>query len=715
MTAKKIRYIKQQDQKDCGVTCIQMILGYYDSNIPLHILREYSSTDREGVSALGLKRCFEQLNFDCTILQADNRLWEHPDIHFPLIANVVINDSLYHYVVVHGKNGNNLLIADPSREKYQCSIEEFSTIWTGKVILAEPNEKYQPHTERIGGIWSFLPLILKQKGNILKVIVASAIVTLLSIIGSYYFQSLIDNTIPSYNFNLLNILSIALIFSYFLRSILNYFKDNILVILGQEMNREIIGEYFAHVLRLPLNFFTTRTSGDVMSRLLDGSRIIDALASASLVIILDVTMFLAVGLALFLQNHFLFFISTLSLPIYLMTIIFFAKKLEKANENVMQTAAEMNSDVIEALNGIETIKSFQSEEFAYLKTNQRLLNFINKSQKVAQLDVAQTTLKNLTDLLVSALVIWIGATLVLKNQLTLGELITFNSLLTFFTTPLQSIVNLQYKLQEADVAGKRLNEVLLIPQEEANDTDINLKEWNHDILVSNLNYSYNLKNFVLEGVNVHFTKNSRVAVVGLSGSGKSTLAKLLVKFYKTSTDSIKYDGIPITNITHESIRNIVTYVPQETFLFNGTIQDNLTLGRTVEQSKLEEACATAQILEFIQNQSLGFNTLIEEGGANLSGGQKKRLALARALLTDAKVFIFDEVTGGMDAILEKKIVDNLLSLENRTMIFITHSLPLSKRCDNIFVLDKGKVVESGTFEELSNSPTMYNEMWENVY
>ena len=710
-----MKLIKQQDRIDCGATCIQMILKHYDSNISLHILREYSSTDREGASALGLKRCLEQLNFDCTILQANDNLWEHPDIHFPLIANVIIDNSSYHYVVIYNRIKDKLLVADPAKGKYQCSIEEFSTIWTGKVILAEPNEKYQPHTERIGGIWSFLPLILKQKLNIFKVVVASAIVTVLSILGSYYFQSLIDTTIPSYNFNLLNILSTALVSSYFLRSILNYFKDNVLVVLGQKMNREIIGKYFAHILRLPMNFFTTRTSGDVMSRLLDGSRIIDALASASLVIILDVTMFLAVGVALFLQNRFLFFISILSLPIYLAIIIFFAKKLEDSNEKVMQAAAEMNSHVIESLNGIETIKSFQSEEFVYSKTSRRLLNFINKSQKVAQLDVAQYTIKNLTDLLVSALVIWIGASLVLKNQLTLGELITFNSLLTYFTTPLQSIVNLQFKLQEADVAGKRLNEVLSIPQEESSDNSTILKELTHDIQVSNLNYSYNLKHFVLKDVSLQFKKNTKVAVVGLSGSGKSTLAKLLVKFYKTNTDSIKIDGLSITDISHESIRKVITYVPQETFLFNGTIQDNLTLGRVIDQNTIEEACSTAQILEFIQNQSLGFNTLIEEGGANLSGGQKKRLALARALLTDAQVFIFDEITGGMDAILEKKIVDNLLSLKNRTMIFITHSLPLSKRCDNIIVLDKGRVVESGTFEELSNSATMYNEMWENVY
>lgn len=710
-----MKFFKQQNQMDCGVACVQMILNHYGTNIPLYVLRELSSTDREGVSALGLKKCLEQLDFDCSVLQADNRIWKHPDIVYPLIANVITEDSRYHFVIVYGNKENSLLIADPAMGKYQYSIDNFSSIWTGYVILAEPNENYQPHIQKTSGLWSFLPLILKQKSNVLKVILASATVTTLSIIGSYYFQSIIDNSIPSRNFNLINILSTTLICSYFLRSVLNFFKDNVLVTLGQAMNKEIIGEYIFHFLKLPMNFFSTRTSGDVISRLLDGSRIIDALASASLVIILDVTMFIAVGFALFFQNKNLFFISILSLPIYLLTISFFSKKLEKSNEDVMQAGSAINSEVIESLNGIESIKSFQSEEYIYLKTDKRLSVFITESKKLARIDIAQYTIKNLTDLLVSALVIWIGATLVLKNQLTLGELITFNSLLTFFTTPLQSIVNLQFKLQEADVAGKRLNEVLSIPQEESSDNYTTLKAFTHDIQVSNLNYSYNLKNFVLEDVNLQFKKNTKVAVVGLSGSGKSTLAKLLVKFYKTSTDSIKIDGLSITDISHESIRNIITYIPQETFLFNGTIQDNLTLGKTIGKNKLEKACSTAQILDFIQNLPLGFNTLVEEGGTNFSGGQKKRLVLARALLTDAQVFIFDEITSGMDAILEKKIVDNLLSLENRTMIFITHSLPLSKRCDNIIVLDKGKVIESGSFEELSNSATMYSEMWENVY
>ncbi|MEX2784491.1 peptide cleavage/export ABC transporter [Streptococcus sp. H49] len=714
---KRIRAIKQQEQMDCGVTCLQMLLDYYGSARPLYQLREMTGTDREGVSALGLKKGLEALGFDCLVLKADDRVWGHSELFYPLIANILTDKSALHYVVVYGKNGSDLLIADPAKGKYRQSIASFAEVWTGALILAQPNESYQAHVEQVGGLLSFLPLLLRFRKLVLQAVLASLAVTLLSIGGSYYFQEMIDNVLPQQNLSLINLLSISLVCSYIFRTLFEWIKDNLLLNLGQKLNLEIILAYFRHLIHLPAAFFSSRKSGDLISRFLDGSRIIDALASAALSLFLDVSMFIAVGFVLFIQNTSMFLITCLSLPVYLLTILFFSKWFEKASEKEMQASAVLNSDVIESLNGIETVKSYQSEDYIGSKIEKGLRDLMEKMKKADRLNNSQMALKTLTDLLTSALVVWLGAIYVLHQDIYLGELITYNALLTFFTTPLQNIVNLQVKLQEAQVASKRLNEVLAVETESSFPNQTAIEDLKQEITISDVTFSYNLKAPILQNVTLKIPRACKMALVGTSGSGKSTLAKLLVKFYEAQSGQIYYDNQPVTAISSDSLRKVITYVPQETFFFNGSIYDNLIFGqkRQISQSEIKAACAKAQILDYIQSLPLGFETMVEEGGANLSGGQKKRLSIARALLSEAQIYIFDEVTSGMDPFLEKTITEELLALKEKMIIFITHSLPLSKSCDSIAVLEDGQIVEIGSYRELWQKKGVYHKMWQTIY
>ncbi|MDB7367485.1 MULTISPECIES: peptide cleavage/export ABC transporter [Enterococcus] len=710
-------FISQLDEKDCGVACLAMILKHYKTEIPIHKLRELSGTDLDGTSAFGLKKTLEKLDFDCLAIQADNDLWKEKELPLPLIAHVIIDNKYPHYVVVYGIKDTELLIADPGRGKLKKSVIEFNKEWTGVVLIPTPKEIYQPTKEKIAGLTSFFPIIWKQKGLVFHIILASIFITLFNIGSSYYFQGLLDYFIPNQARSTLNIISIGLIVVYLFRVLFEYSRSYLLLILGQRMSISIMLSYFKHVLNLPMTFFATRKSGEILSRFLDANKIIDALASATLSVFLDVGMVLIVGITLLIQNHMLFFVTLASIPFYLVTILAFVKSYEKANQEEMNAGAMLNSSMIESLKGIETVKAYNGEEQVYQKVDTEFIKLMKKSFKTVTLDNAQQGLKHGIQLINSALILWAGSYYVMNGTISLGQLITYNALLVFFTDPLQNIINLQVKMQTAQVANKRLNEIFAISPEQKNRTEkrkYSTSTFQQGISIENLSFSYNMKAPTLKNIFCTIPPNSKIAWVGLSGSGKSTLAKLLVHFYEANEGSISYGKINGLDISHEELRNHVTYIPQESFFFSGTIFENLIFGLTKIPSfeQILEVCDAVQLTEFINQQTLRFDTVLEEGATNLSGGQRQRLAIARALLKDSPILILDEATSGIDTLLEHKIMDHLLNLEDKTIIFIAHHLSIAKSCDKIMVLHEGELVEEGTHESLRYNGGIYQKLWE---
>lgn len=391
----------------------------------------------------------------------------------------------------------------------------------------------------------------------------------------------------------------------------------------------------------------------------------------------------------------------------------FIRSYDKANTEEMSAGAEVNSSIIESLKGIETIKSYNGENHVYDRVDSEFVTLMKKSFKSVTLDNVQQSLKMVIELISSVLILWLGSSYVIDGKISLGQLITYNALLVFFTEPLQNIINLQVKMQKARVANKRLNEIMSISPEQRN-TNINISKniFSKDIKLDKVSFSYNMKLPVLRDVSLEIYSKSKVALVGVSGSGKSTLAKLLVKFYDPSEGNITYGDINCQDIENHKLRNHVTYVPQESFFFNGTIIDNLTFGLShqPEFEKILEACKAACLVDFINQQPLRFDSVLEEGGNNLSGGQKQRLAIARAILNDSEIIIFDEATSGLDTLLEKEILEYLIKLQDKTIIFIAHHLSIAKACDEIIVLDQGILVGRGTHEELSEKEGVYRRL-----
>lgn len=714
---KSFSYVQQQDEKDCGVACLAMILKYFKTEIPIHKLREFSGTDLEGTSAFGLKATMEKLDFDCLAIQAEKDIWQEKELPLPLIAHVVVDNSYMHYVVVYDVNGENLLIADPAKGKKKQTIEDFSKEWTGVLLLPTPKDCYTPSKEKVAGLSSFLPVIWQQKNLVFHIVLAAFFITLFGIGSSYYFQGILDYFIPNQAKSTLNVVSIGLIIVYLFRILFEYSRSYLLVILGQRMSMAIMLSYFKHVLSLPMNFFATRKSGEIISRFLDANKIIDALASATLSVFLDIGMVLLVGITLAVQNGTLFLVTVASLPFYLVAILAFVKSYEKANQEEMTAGATLNSSIIESLKGMETIKAYSGEEKVYNRVDQEFIKLMKKSFRTVTLDNVQQGLKHGIQLISSALILWVGSYYVMDGTITLGQLITYNALLVFFTDPLQNIINLQVKMQTAQVANKRLNEIFAIESEQANvagSHTISNDNFQQGIKIENLSFSYNMKEPTLKSISCFIPANSKIALVGVSGSGKSTLAKLLVNFYLPTEGTIQYGEINHLDIDYKQLRERVTYVPQESFFFSGTILENLTFGLSSLPTFEEvlKVCHAVQLSEFINQQPLRFETVLEEGGTNLSGGQRQRLAIARALLKDADILILDEATSGLDALLEHAILEYLLSLKDKTLLFIAHHLPIAKACDQILVLHEGHLVEQGSHDSLRFNQGMYQQLWE---
>ncbi|BDD39790.1 peptide cleavage/export ABC transporter ComA [Streptococcus ruminantium] len=711
MKFRKRHYRAQVDTRDCGVAALAMILEYHHSHHSLASLRELAKTTMEGTTAFGLVKVAEDLGLETRAIRADMSLFEVGDLTYPFIAHVLKDGKLMHYYVVTGADEKTIHIADPdpSVKLTKLTRERFEQEWTGVSLFMAPRPEYQPHKEKKQGLLSFVPLLAKQKRLIGNIILATLLVTLINIVGSYYLQSIIDTYVPNQMKTTLGVISIGLVVVYALQQLLSYAQEYLLIILGQRLSIDVILSYIRHVFHLPMSFFATRRTGEIVSRFTDANSIIDALASTILSIFLDVSIILIISVVLFSQNIYLFFIALLSLPIYSVIIFAFMKPFERMNQEVMETNAVLSSSIIEDINGIETIKSLTSEKQRYQKIDKEFVDYLKKSFAYNKAEGQQKVLKRLAQLVLNVAILWLGATLVMDNKMTLGQLITFNTLLVYFTNPLENIINLQTKLQTARVANNRLNEVYLVESEFADQktvTDLSLVSG--DIDFRDVSYKYGYGADVLSDINLTIKRGEKISFVGVSGSGKTTLAKMMVNFYDPYKGEINLNNVNLNQIDKHALRQHINYLPQQPYIFNGTILENLLLGAKegTTQEDVLRAVEIACIREDIEKMPLNYQTELISDGSGISGGQRQRIALARALLTDAPIMILDEATSSLDILTEKRIVDNLLALD-KTLIFIVHRLTIAERTERVVVLDKGKIVEQGCHRELLDQQGFY--------
>lgn len=711
MTSYKRTFVPQIDARDCGVAALASISKFYGSDYSLAHLRELAKTNKEGTTALGIVKAAKEMSFETRAIQADMSLFEMEDIPYPFIVHVNKEGKLQHYYVVYKNIKDHLIIGDPDPtvKVTKMTKDRFASEWTGVAIFLAPAPSYKPHKDKKNGLMSFLPLIFRQRSLIFYIVLASLLVTLINIGGSYYLQGILDEYIPNQMKSTLGIISIGLIITYILQQIMSFSRDYLLTVLSQRLSIDVILSYIRHIFELPMSFFATRRTGEVISRFTDANSIIDALASTILSLFLDVSILIIVGSVLLVQNTNLFLLSLISVPIYIIIIFAFMKPFEKMNNDVMQSNSMVSSAIIEDINGIETIKSLTSEETRYQKIDSEFVDYLDKSFKLSKYSILQSSLKQGAQLILNIVILWFGAQVVMTGKISIGQLITFNTLLSYFTNPLENIINLQTKLQSAKVANNRLNEVYLVESEFKNTQTLTGSQFlAGDICFEDISYKYGFGRDTLNNINLTIKQGDKVSIVGISGSGKTTLAKMIVNFFEPYKGRITINNNDLKMIDKKVLRQHINYLPQQAYIFSGSILENLTLGanQMISQEDIIKACEIAEIRQDIEQMPMGYQTELSDG-AGLSGGQKQRIALARALLTKAPVLILDEATSGLDVLTEKKVIENLMAMTDKTIIFVAHRLSISERTNQVIVLNQGKVIETGSHQELMTKQGFY--------
>lgn len=706
--------VKQHDITDCGAACLATISKQHGYKLSISKIREAAGTDRQGTNAYGVIKAAEQLGFSAKGVKGNKEAF-FSEFPLPCIAHVIVDGNLMHYVVIHKITKKEVVIADPAKGIVKLSPQEFfgeiheegkppKYLWTGVLILLVKSENFQKGDETQELFARFLHLLVPQKKLLIHIFFASLIYTVLGILGAFYFKALVDDVLPNSLSKTLATLSIGIILLNVFKVLLNAFRSHLLLYLSQKLDIALLLGYYRHVLELPMNFFGTRKVGEIISRFNDASKVRDAISGATLTIMIDTLMAVAGAVILYMQNAAMFGIAVIMVVLYMIIVITFNKWYERLNRKQMEDNSSLTSYLVESLNGIQTVKAYNAERKVNRETEIKFVNLLRSIFNLSWVSNLQSSLKVFVELVGGVVILWVGSVCVIDGKITIGQLITFNSLLVYFLDPVKNLINLQPQLQTAVVAADRLGEILDLEAEKGENELRKLQpdKLSGDIEFKNVSFRYGTRERVLEDINLKIKKGQKVAFVGESGSGKTTLSKLLLHLYTAETGDILIDENNIEDIQIEKIRERIAYIPQETFLFSGSILENLSLGLDyVTMDDIIAATKSAQAHEFINELPLRYETRLEENGANLSGGQRQRLAIARAMLKKPDILILDEATSNLDAITEKALDITLNEFsKDMTTIFIAHRLSTIKNCDRIFVMDKGRIIESGTHEEL---------------
>ena len=678
-------YKIQHDERDCGPTCLYMVSAYYGLKRPLSFYRKLTKMDKNGSNIYGLVDAGSKIGFETVPLVSDlNDLLtelQSGKLTFPFIAHVSVGSRLPHYVVIYSYHNGHFLIGDPSHGRVVCSTEQFSSIWTGCVVSFRPTESFQRGNFMPNALLSFFSLLKVQRKKLIGI----------------FFLSII----------------VSLIFLYLVMGIIHFLRGILLSKVSKSVDIEIIESYYSHIMDATVDSVSSRRTGEYLSRLSDASLIRQAISTATITFMLDTLMVLGCGLILFNISKEMFLVSLIVIILYALIFCAYCSPLERNNRHLMESNAIFQSYVKESIDGIETIKALNISEHSKKTASEKFSQFVDSAMRYNVLSFSLDALSGAVEAIGIAVILWIGFYSVRANIITIGKLITFYSLLSSFIEPIKNIINLQPTIQAAVIAAERINDILdLDIEDSASSSTTTLKAI--DLLeVKNVSFRYGNGLLILENVALSIKKGEKIAIVGQSGCGKSTLAKLFLRFYLPESGHIQINGTNIDCFDLSSLRNSIAYISQNPFFFADTIRNNLTNGNEeISDEQIEAVCKMCLANQFIETLPLGYDTVLSENGENLSNGQRQKIALARALLANPQILILDEATCNLDSVSEKKINEMLsYNFSNMSCIFITHRLSTLEGCSNIYVMESGKIIGSGTHSELMHSQDQYRELW----
>jgi len=707
--------IKQHDITDCGAACLASICAYYGLQFPVSRIRQYAFTDQKGTNVLGLTEAANKLGLSAKGVRARTEALKI--VPKPAIAHVIVHERLEHFVVIYKVTDEKITYMDPGDGRmHKVPLEDFRRMWISRVlVIMEPEKGFKKGTMKTSMTKKFLSLLAPHKGVMLQAVFGALIYSILGLATSVYVGKITDYVLVDKNINLLNLMGVVMLLILLLRTFVGAMKSILALKTGQQIDASLILGYYKHLLTLPQQFFDTMRVGEIISRVNDAVKIRNFINNVSLDLVVNLMILLFSVCLMFVYSWKLALVTLAAAPLFFLIFQGFNKLNRRYQRNIMESSADLEAQLVESINAISTIKRFGVEEYANLKTETRFVHLLkNTFRSVYGSIIAQGGIQFVSTGITIA-ILWLGSILVIDQELTPGVLMVFYSLVGYVVSPIGSLISSNQTIQDALIAADRLFQIMDLEREQDDSQKVLLTpEMVGDITFEQVSFRYGSRKEVFNDLNLKIESGKMTAVLGESGSGKTTLISLLQHIYPIQMGRICIGGYDITQIDNRSLRRRVGTAPQQIELFAGTLVENIAVGdMQPDMKRIVDLVEQLGLQDFIERLPKGYATYIGEHGASLSGGERQRVAIARALYKEPEILIFDEATSSLDSISEHYVRDTLKTLteKGKTIIVIAHRLTTVRDADSIVVIDKGRVVEVGTHNELFMAGGKYNALW----
>ena len=686
---KKITVI-QDGIKECGAACLLSIIKYYGGNVSLERLLELTKTTKEGTNFYNMQQAANEIGLTSKGYKIEN-IDKLVQIEKPFISQIVKNNYT-HFVVVYKIKNDKVTIMDPAKGIVKMSIKEFETIWTSYILILEPYKKMPIYNEDNYILSIVKTLLYNNKKIIINLFSLTLIVTIFTCIYSYYFKVIIDNVIDTNKLNLL-VITIIFLLIFIIKTFTEYLRNNLLLYLNEKIDLSIITTTIYKIISLPYNYYKNKTTGEMISRINDLFYIKNVISKIIITIFLDIILALTTIIILFNINKIMSIYLLIIIMLYIIVFLIFRPSIKNMTNITQEDNAKINSQLVESISSYETIKGLNLEKIFQNKINKLYLNSINNNLNFTRILNVQELFNNLFEGIILLFIIYLGSTLIMDKSISIGSLITYNSLVYYFLTPIRTSLDFFKDLFYVKNSIQRINNILNYKYEKLDKTT-NLTI-DGDIVINKLQFSYNNKNNILNNTSLTIKNKEKVLILGSSGSGKSTLLKILYKYYDIERDKVYLNNYDINDFSLQDIRKNITYISQNELLYNDTIRNNIILERNIDEKSYINVCNMVYINEIIKNNILSYNYVLEENGTNISGGQRQRIILARSLLKESNIILIDEGLNEIDIKLERKILKNIFSYyKDKTIIIVSH------RLENMDLYDKVINIENGIAKEV---------------
>jgi len=706
----KYAHVLQHSEEDCGAACLGAIAKHYGRNFTINHIREAVGTGQLGTTLLGLKRGAETLGFNARSVKTSpellNRIKEAP---LPAIIHWKGN----HWVVLYGNKGKKCVVADPAVGIRYLSKQDLAENWTDWLMLLvepDPVRFFAQKDDRIGGFSRFFNRVWAFRGILAQALPLNVVLGLMSLASPFLLQILTDDVLVRGDTKLLTTVAIVVVVMNFISRSLSFIQSHLIAHFAQRLQLGLVLEFARTILRLPLSYYEARRSGEIVSRLRDIDQINQLVAQV--VVGLPSQFFIAL-----VSFSFMVFYSWkltavavfISIVMTLSTIVFQPTLQQKTRELLVQEA-ETQGVLVETFKGALTIKTTTAEPQFWDELQTRFGRLANVTFRTIQIGIINNTFSGLISATGGVVLLWVGGNLVINpaENLSIGQLLAFNSMNGNFLGLIGTLIGFVDEFTRAKTATQRLTEVIDATQENQGDEKKPFANipGDTDIICTNVNFHYAGRVELIEDFSLTIPGGKVTALIGKSGCGKSTVAKLIAGLYPLQSGNIRIGLYNLNDLSLDCLRQQVVLVPQDAHFWSRSIVENFRLGAPqVTFEQIVRACQIAEADEFITKLPNKYQTILGEFGANISGGQRQRLAIARAIVTDPPILILDESTGGLDPVSEAQVLDQLFQhRRGKTTILITHRPKVVNRADWIVLLDAGKLKLQGSLEDLYSKP-----------